>query len=153
MRIYKIYKITNSINGKVYIGKTIRGIKRRWKEHCYAAKGQLMHYKLHDAILKYGPDKFTIECIDEAKTDEEACEKEIYWIKQYNSLWPAGYNGSKGGKNSGHMVCVKNATTGEVFESITEAAKVYERTDQAIRQALDKPNKTCAGHHWITIHK
>ena len=147
----KIYKVTNNINGMIYIGKTKRDIAKRWKQHCIDAKKPLMRFKLQEAILEYGADNFTIECIDEAQTDQEACEKEIFWIEHYQCIFPKGYNVSKGGNNGGNYVRIKNETTGEVFESITEAARKYNKAIQAINQALDKPHRTSAGCKWVTL--
>jgi predicted GIY-YIG superfamily endonuclease len=76
MKNVKIYKITNSVNGMIYIGKTKRDISIRWKQHCNDAKNPLKRFRIHDDILKYGADNFKCEIIDEAQTDEEACEKE-----------------------------------------------------------------------------
>lgn len=58
-----IYKITNNINSKVYIGQTIGTIEKRFNEHKRAAiKG--CHYALHRAIKKYGIDNFSVEEIE-----------------------------------------------------------------------------------------
>lgn len=89
-----IYKITNHITGKSYVGQTIRPLKRRWQEHCQNAERCKV---LHRAIMKYGKDNFTIEQIDTANTSKELNDKEIYWIKFYNTLVPNGYNMTEGG--------------------------------------------------------
>ena len=91
-----IYKITNKITGKCYIGQTIQSLQRRWYKHCHDNRCPA----LRDAIKKYGQDNFTIEVIDTATTIDELNEKEIYWISFYNSLVPNGYNLQTGGKNS-----------------------------------------------------
>ena len=85
-----IYKITNLINGKVYIGQTIQGLKQRWKQH-------KNHSKYHDFLLyramkKYGNNNFKIEQIDVAYSKEQLDAKESYWIEKYNCLSPNGYN-------------------------------------------------------------
>jgi group I intron endonuclease len=89
-----IYKITNNINGKSYIGQTIRPLKRRWQEHCQNVERCKV---LHRAIVKYGKENFTIKEIDTADTSNELNDKEIYWIKYYSTLIPDGYNMTKGG--------------------------------------------------------
>ena len=88
-----IYKITNKINGKVYIGQTVRSLRDRWYGHCNAPTNTAIHH----AIVKYRKENFTIEQIDSAKTREELDQKEIYWIQFYDCLAPNGYNVTKGG--------------------------------------------------------
>ena len=89
-----IYVIENKVNGKKYVGQTIRDIKVRFKEHRTKAQG---HSVIHKAIKKYGQENFRIEQIDSVKTLEELNEKEIYWINKLNSMVPSGYNVTEGG--------------------------------------------------------
>lgn len=93
-----IYKITNLINNKIYIGQTIHSINQRWNNHLSnARKGSKLH--LYEAIRKYGSHNFTIECIDMADTIEDLNKKEKYWIEFFKSLDPSvGYNNIEGGK-------------------------------------------------------
>ena len=63
-----IYKVTNKVNGKVYIGQTIQSVKARWQRHCNTknkSKGE-MQMQIKRAILKYGKEKYT--------------NNEMYWI-------------------------------------------------------------------------
>jgi group I intron endonuclease len=92
-----IYKIQNKLNGKVYIGKTEKTIKERWKKHKQLAKRKINRV-LYDAINKYGPDCFTVCEIDKANSIEELNQKEKYWIQKYNSTNRTfGYNMQDGG--------------------------------------------------------
>ena len=86
-----IYKITNLINGKVYIGQSIH-IEIRWKEHKYSNDAT----PLHQAFNKYGIDNFKFEVVEECTIDE-LNELEIYYIQYFNSLVPNGYNQQYGG--------------------------------------------------------
>lgn len=90
-----IYKITNRINGKIYIGQTIRPLSVRLKQHL--ARGESLVSK---AIKKYGIDNFVIEQIDAANSISSLNEKEIYWIKYNDCISPNGYNISQGGFGS-----------------------------------------------------
>lgn len=91
-----IYKITNLVNNKIYIGQAI-DIQKRWREHLNCAKKQI-NTVLYKAMRKYGTTNFTIEQIDTASTKEELNNKEIYWIKKLNSINPeVGYNLTAGG--------------------------------------------------------
>lgn len=84
----QIYKITNLINNKIYIGKDTTS------DPNYFGSGLL----INRAFEKYGKQNFIKEIIDETNDYEELSEKEIYWIEKYNSTdRKLGYNISKGG--------------------------------------------------------
>lgn len=90
-----IYKITNKINGKVYIGQTIHSIEYRFSKHCL--KSQNGCVVLHNAITKYGKENFKVELIEEVPI-EKLDEREIYWISYYKSTnRKFGYNILLGG--------------------------------------------------------
>lgn len=82
-----VYKITNTINNKVYIGQTKKSIKRRFSEHCR----QTVCKKLSRAIKKYGKDNFIIEILEENNNQEVIDKLEEKYIKEYNSILN-GYN-------------------------------------------------------------
>ena len=91
-----IYKITNDINEKVYIGKTCNSIQKRFKEHCKdSSRLKLERRPLYSAMRKYGTDKFHIEAIEECAYNV-AGEREQYWIEFYDS-YKNGYNATLGG--------------------------------------------------------
>jgi group I intron endonuclease len=94
----RIYKITNTINKKLYYGQTRQPPNRRWSQHKISAKngGKMI---LYNAMRLYGIDKFTFEVICECDTLEELNAKEIEYISKYNTLSPNGYNAGKGGDN------------------------------------------------------
>ena len=94
-----IYKITNKINNKIYIGLTTTSLVNRWNSHKGAAKSNPRH--LYCSMRKYGVENFEIEQIDEASTLEELGQLERKYIAQYNSKNPEiGYNLSAGGGTS-----------------------------------------------------
>jgi group I intron endonuclease len=93
-----VYKITNSINNKCYIGIT-SNLKKRLKDHI---RFSINNYKIkgyiHKSIQKYGVDKFTVEILCECETDLDLNEKEQYYIKLHNSAnSDFGYNLTLGG--------------------------------------------------------
>ena len=88
-----IYKITNTINNKVNIGKTIFSIEERWKRHQNNYKK--LSTKFYNAIKKYGIENFSIEELEECSNDL-LNEREQFWIKSYNS-YEKGYNSTRGG--------------------------------------------------------
>ena len=200
-----IYKITNNINGKVYIGQTVRSVRERMEEHkrkCTTV--------IDKALRKYGAENFTVEEIDHASNVSELNEKEIYWIADFDSMVPKGYNQCLGGGNtlgykhreeskrkmsdaksisyvgsgnpfygkthseeskkrmgdarkglahlteeqvmtlraSHHKVRVRNIETGEVFESVKEAATTYNLKDTHITRVCKGKRKTTGNFHW-----
>lgn len=96
-----IYKISNTINDKVYIGKTVETINIRWSRHKWEAfdtSSPLYNIHFYRALRKYGVENFKIEEIEET-TDEKLIEREKYWIKQFDS-YNNGYNSTLGGEGT-----------------------------------------------------
>ena len=90
-----IYKITNKLNGKIYIGQT-SDYKRRFREHQNCGYGNDDHNLLYLAISKYGKDNFIYEVIEGPIEDYN--EREKYWINYYDSTnKEKGYNILEGG--------------------------------------------------------
>lgn len=100
MSIYTIYRITNSVNGKVYIGFTSKTPEVRWKQHIKIGKNTKddNHEYIHRAMNKYGVDKFVFDAIYQS-TDGDHCLKvmESHFIKEYGSFG-TGYNLTQGGE-------------------------------------------------------
>lgn len=98
-----IYIIKNSVNDKVYIGQS-KNAAERWLEHIYNSRYEskvgIEKQLIHKAMLKYGYDKFHYEILE--SQIENYDEREIYWIKRYNSLTPNGYNVATGGAGCGY---------------------------------------------------
>lgn len=88
----KIYRITNRINGKKYVGQTSRTLARRFLEHANNLK-----YAIGQAMQKYGIENFAIELIEVCETREQANDRERYWIAFYDCIAPHGYNLTDGG--------------------------------------------------------
>ena len=99
--MFWLYKITNRVNGKVYVGYTKHSIDRRWREHLVSAFNRQSPYKIHAAIRKYGADQFTIEELASGPDRAHICEHlEPYYIDLYDSI-KTGYNMSPGGRVGG----------------------------------------------------
>lgn len=86
-----IYKITNNINGKIYIGQTVRSVESRFARHIRDAEKGMLDTHFARAIRKYGAQNFSIEVIDVANSQDELNLKEQYWIRHYDSM-RTGYN-------------------------------------------------------------
>ena len=91
-----IYKATNKVNGKIYIGKTVNTLQQRMSEHKRHSKNSIMTF--HKAIQKYGFDNFEFVVLFECEDAELLTYKEIELIKQFKATEKGiGYNSSTGG--------------------------------------------------------
>jgi group I intron endonuclease len=88
--IFYLYKITNEISGKIYIGQTINPVKR-WKKHRYEARREKPRQVISEAIKKYNLENFSFEVIACCSNQNDANIIEIELIKQYNSLASNGF--------------------------------------------------------------
>lgn len=91
--MYYIYKYTNILNNKIYVGKTSK-LNRRKATHKRLSK--TVNSKFYNAIRKYGFESFSFEILEEVSSLQEANKKEILWISFYNSFIN-GYNSTIGG--------------------------------------------------------
>jgi len=126
-----IYKITNRINGKIYIGQTIRPVEKRYYEHFkYSINNpdRSKCVKLSRAIVKYGAENFDTEIVDTAITRKELNEKETKWIIFYDSV-NNGYNLTSGGDN--------NPVSEETRKKLSEAGKGKKLTNDHIQKVIE----------------
>ncbi len=92
MKVYKyIYKITNLLTNKFYIGRSTKNISDKLDMH----NGKRGNIELYNDMLKYGKDNFKLEILDIAVSKQELTNKERYWIikteaitKGYNKILP-----------------------------------------------------------------
>jgi hypothetical protein len=110
-----VYEVVNTVNGKIYIGKTSRGYLKRWKEHLYnARKGAKTPF--HRAIRRYGDDQFKIKSLCDIE-DEHADFVEILFIAAAQSFPPSlgyGYNAHPGGKVEIDLLPIDTAKYGRL---------------------------------------
>ncbi len=127
-----IYKITNNIDGKSYIGQTVRTFNERyrgnWPKYTHNSH-------LFNSVQKHGLINFKVEFLEQnVESQEKLDELEVYYIKIFNTLEPNGYNHSTGGSNGrlsqntkdniaisrhkGKIFQLKNQQTGEIVEFI-----------------------------------
>lgn len=100
-----IYKITNLINGKSYIGQSV-DIHKRFNAHrsvAFNSNDKNYNYPLYRAIRKYGIENFSFEVLEECSMSE-LNNKEIYYISKYNTHGKFGYNQDGGGNNASHFL-------------------------------------------------
>lgn len=150
----KIYKITNKINGKIYVGQTVKSLKERFNKHCWRTTEKDRYHldmAIKKAIRKYGKENFTIELIEEVETTK-LDEREVYWISFYDS-YNKGYNCTLGGQNGAtRPTKLSWIEENEVIEakylgfSIKEISEVYNIDRTTVhnifkRHSLKMPNK------------
>lgn len=132
-----IYKITNDINQKIYIGKTENSIQRRFSEHCRDAFRERNEKRpLYAAMRKYGISHFHIELIEETNNPEE---REIYWIEQYRSF-KNGYNATMGGDGKRYIDYNLVITTYQHLQSMTDTAKQLGISTDQVSNILHNAN-------------
>lgn len=93
-----IYKITNKVNGKSYIGQTRYTLEFRWRQHLH--KKDNVYF--HNAIKKYGAENFSLEVLEECDLDK-LNSREIFYIAKYNTF-ENGYNLTLGGDGGRRLI-------------------------------------------------
>lgn len=149
-----IYKITNKINNKVYIGQTTQGLQTRWTRHIISSKNRVDNYAFHNAINKYGPENFVIEVLEYCEP-EDLNEKEKYYIEFYDSLVPKGYNIRLGGDDCGRKAIYQlNLYDNQIvakYASITEASIKIKGDASVIAKASKNRRATAYGYRWRLV--
>lgn len=117
-----IYKITNDINGKSYIGKTEFSIDKRFKEHCKDAFREQMNQRpLYRAMNKYGIEHFHIELLEETNNPEE---RECFWIEKLGTFGSNGYNATLGGDGKKYIDYNLVVVTYKEIQEINKTAEL-----------------------------
>lgn len=115
-----IYKITNTVNGKMYIGKTESTIEKRFQQHCNdSQKDGMGNRPLYKAMRKYGVEFFSIEEIEETDNPEE---RETYWIEFYGTF-KNGYNATMGGDGKRYIDYDLVVATYQELKNATKTAE------------------------------
>lgn len=148
-----IYIIKNTINEKVYIGQTSRTIEARWNQHKAAAlRGENQGIILYNAMRKYGVENFYISELEKVDI-KKLNEREIYWIKFYNSQSPNGYNIRAGGEDSGRKEVYKiDLITNKILECYGSAMAAAEANDidlSLLTKVCRGEKGSCGGFKWI----
>ncbi len=142
-----IYKISNSLNEKLYIGKTTEDPKKYWKYHkMYCRNGY--DKVLYSAMRKYGVDKFQfniiefIECFNIKELNNKLFKLERKYIKKFNTMVPNGYNVTAGGQglagmkfSDKHREKISDKLTGRTF------TKQHRRNISKASEGRISPNK------------
>lgn len=146
-----IYKATNTITGKSYIGQTTKSLHYRAQKHKVDSKRT--DYYFHRAINKYGWGNFTWEVICECDNKDELNDKERHYIKLYDTHWTVnGYNIDRGGSNGNCLMGEDNGMYGKTHTDEARKAcgdankgkvpwnKGIPRTDE-VKNTISEKNK------------
>lgn len=126
-----IYKVTNIVNGHIYIGQTKTALGKRWSKHCSDARSGA-GWVLAAAIRKHGKEAFAIQVVEECADKDALNAAEIAWILKLRPV----YNSCAGGGGIG-------SPTPEVRAKISTAVRGIKRSEEA-RKNMSKAQK---GHH------
>ena len=141
-----IYKITNKINGKIYIGKTsLPKIEDRMQQHIRDSKKIRCEKRpLYDAFNKYGIENFTIEEIEQVANDDIASQREQYWIENLRTYIgfkdSVGYNATLGGDSRRLYNYNELADAYLTLGTVKEVAIQYNCDPKVVRNACREHN-------------
>lgn len=145
-----IYKITNQINGKSYIGLTTKDRPTdRYSQHRYLSRhpeqenGNNPNSAIHAAMRKYGINNFTFEIVEEVPEDQNLNLREKYWIKFFHTYVKDplcnGYNLTEGGEGtSGYS---RSQSTEERIKKGESVKKYYQEHPEAIQRKREITKK------------
>lgn len=130
-----IYKITNLLNGKAYVGQSIH-IERRWQEHCQPSADST----IGKAIQEYGKDNFKFEILEsfEIEDSNQLAEREDYYIDFYDTIVPNGYNVLQHSATNGTttFVTINQKEYYEIVDAIQNTSRTFE--DIAAQYGLNR---------------
>lgn len=145
--MYNVYKITNLINNKIYIGVTSKDINKRFNEHITDSRKEKIRNKrpLQMDIYNFGRDNFKIELIESLNTSkDEAMKIESFWINHYNSFNdPCGYNNTPGGYGRQKITNEKEKEIISYYlikHNIKETALNFNIHEDTVKSILNKHN-------------
>jgi group I intron endonuclease len=145
-----IYKATNKINGKNYIGRTSYDkLYKRISSHVWYSKHKNSNIPFANALRKYGKDQFEWKILEECKNTDMG-QREIYWIDKIKPEYNVTLGGDGGRYGRKCPENVKLATkianskpvidtrTGIIYESATEASKILGISRSSISRSCAK---------------
>ncbi len=132
-----VYRITNKVNGKIYIGRTSMTLNRRFSRHLSDSRRHF-NSRIAAAIRKHGIDSFIIEQIDKADTHQELVDLETSYIKKLKVTDPKiGYNIIENGYGGYPPVLSK-----ETREIIRQKLIGYKHTEEAKKRMSEGQRKS-----------
>lgn len=150
MRTYYIYKATNRVDGKSYVGMTNRFHQRVFQHlRCYEKED----CEFHRALQEFGSENFEWDIIEITQSKQKAEELERYYIEYYNSYIPNGYNmnkGGVGGHNARAVVCLTlDGQFIKRYDSAAEAEKQDGFCNSDVLISCKSDYRTCKNHMFM----
>lgn len=141
-----IYKITNKINGKIYVGKTLKTPQQRWSEHVRDSyKDSCKDRPLYRAFKKYGLENFTLDIIEQCPVDK-VNERERFWIESLQTF-KYGYNATLGGDGKHYCDYDLIYSLFQQGKNIKEITQITGYDGTTCRKALDNFNVSSETRH------
>ena len=138
-----IYCITNQINNKQYIGKTLSTVEKRFKEHCRdCKKDKLCNRPLYSAMRKYGIENFSVETLEEVNNPSDLAIREQFWISKRKTYGKTGYNATIGGDGKSYLnydLIKEEFFLGVNIKEIASKYNIDSKTVRKIRKLYNIP--------------
>lgn len=138
--MFSLYLVTNTHNGKRYVGITRFSVRKRWLQHLQAARNPKAYGGLLSALRKYGPDAFTMEVIGHSDDWDTLKAMEQQAIQDYNTYAPngQGYNLTLGGDgNLGYIPSPEQkAAMSARMQGRNNSEETRARLSVALREAI-----------------
>lgn len=145
-----VYKITNDVNGKMYIGQTTKTLAERFAEHRKeAGRRRSIGRPLYDAIRAYGIEHFHIEMIEETDCPKE---REVYWVEYYGTF-KNGYNATFGGDGKWYIDYDLVAMTYKQTGSMIDTANLLGICEDSVSSILRIKNEQIRSSAEVSIEK
>ena len=146
-----IYKIENTVNGKVYVGQS-KNPEKRWRDHKRLSRDKAEQRQLYKDMREFGVDRFSFSILEKCD-DYKMGGRETFWINKYNSQdRECGYNSYVGGGGSvGAGVVMQYDLDGnyiQTYESSADASKKTGLDQASIGKACNGKLYTCGGYLW-----
>jgi group I intron endonuclease len=157
--MFYIYKATNQINGKFYIGRCKGDIRAREYKHWWYATNKGTNMPFPNALRKYGRDNFKWEIVEETREDNNG-DREVYWIDKLQPSYNATLGGDGGrygvacpehvkeATRQSRIVKVRDKRTGKVYTSMKDA-----REDTGVLESSISRSIRYSGGNWERISK
>lgn len=135
MRTGKIYKFTNQLNNKVYVGQTTLSMERRLKKHLAQLDDKTY---FHRALAKYGIQNFSIEILEDNIPLNELDNREKYWIKETDAFHTSGkgYNLTRGGQWGSGIQLICGSAEDEIKDLIRNSELTFKQIGDMYKVSL-----------------